>query len=76
MSAILIELALKFWPYVAAVGAALLLVLQQRRAGAKAERAKQAERESKARDIADQVDNDVGTLPPETVKKELGRWSR
>jgi len=42
MSAILIELALKFWPYVAAVGAALLLVLQQRRAGAKAERAKQA----------------------------------
>lgn len=76
MSAILIELALKFWPYVAAVGAALLLVLQQRRAGAKAERAKQAEREAKARDIADQVDNDVGTLPPKTVKKELGRWSR
>lgn len=76
MSAILIELALKFWPYVAAVGAALLLVLQQRQAGAKAERAKQAEREAKARDIADQVDNDIGTLPPETVKKELGRWSR
>jgi len=76
MSAILIELALKFWPYVAAVGAALLLVLQQRRAGAKAERAKQAERDAKARDIADQVDNDVGILPPETVKKELGRWSR
>lgn len=76
MSAILIELALKFWPYVAAVGAALLLVLQQRRAGAKAERAKQAERDAKARDIADQVDNDVGALPPEVVKKELGKWSR
>jgi len=76
MSAILIELALKFWPYVAAVGAALLLVLQQRRAGAKAERAKQAEREAKARDIADQVDNDVGALPPADARKELGKWSR
>jgi len=76
MSAILIELALKFWPYVAAVGAALLLVLQQRRAGAKAERAKQAEREAKTRDIADQVDNDVGALPPADARKELGKWSR
>jgi len=76
MSAILIELALKFWPYVAAIGAALLLVLQQRRAGAKAERAKQAEREAEARDIADQVDNDVGALPPADARKELGKWSR
>lgn len=76
MSAILIELALKFWPYVAAVGAALLLVLQQRRAGAKAERAKQAEREAEARDIADKVDNDVGALPPADARKELGKWSR
>lgn len=76
MSAILIELALKFWPYVAAVGAALLLVLQQRRAGAKAERAKQAEREAKTRDIADKVDNDVGALPPADARKELGKWSR
>jgi len=76
MSAILIELALKFWPYVAAIGAALLLVLQQRRAGAKAERTKQAEREAEARDIADKVDNDVGALPPADARKELGKWSR
>lgn len=76
MTALIMDLALKFWPYIAAIGAALALLWQQRLAGAKAERAKQAEREAKARDIADQVDNDVGALPPEVVKKELGKWSR
>jgi hypothetical protein len=76
MTAIIMDLALKFWPYIAAIGAALALIWQQRRAGAKAERAKQAEREAKARDIADQVDNDVGALPPADARKELGKWSR
>lgn len=76
MTALIMDLALKFWPYIAAIGAALALLWQQRRAGAKAERAKQAEREAKARDIADQVDNDVGALPPADARKELGKWSR
>ena len=76
MTAIIMDLALKFWPYIAAIGAALALIWQQRRVGAKAERAKQAEREAKARDIADQVDNDVGALPPADARKELKRWSR
>jgi len=76
MTAIIMDLALKFWPYIAAIGAALALLWQQRRAGAKAERAKQAEREAEARDIADKVDNDVGALPPADARKELGRWSR
>lgn len=76
MTAIIMDLALKFWPYIAAIGAALALLWQQRRAGAKAERAKQAEREAEARDIADKVDNDVGALPPADARKELKRWSR
>jgi len=76
MTAIIMDLTLKFWPYIAAIGAALALIWQQRRAGAKAERAKQAEREAKARDIADQVDNDVGALQPADARKELKRWSR
>lgn len=76
MTAIIMDLALKFWPYIAAIGAALALLWQQRRAGAKAERAKQAEREAEARDIADKVDNDVGALQPADARKELGKWSR
>lgn len=76
MTAIIMDLALKFWPYIAAIGASLALIWQQRRAGAKAERAKQAEREAEARDIADKVDNDVGALPPADARKELGKWSR
>jgi hypothetical protein len=44
--------------------------------GAKTERTKQAEAEVKARDIADQVDNDIGAMPPDAARKELGRWAR
>lgn len=76
MTAIIMDLALKFWPYIAAIGAAFALLWQQRRAGAKAERAKQAEREAEARDIADKVDNDVGALPPADARKELSKWTR
>lgn len=76
MTALIVDLALKFWPYIAAIGAALALLWQQRRAGAKAERAKQAEREKEARDIADKVDNDIGALPPDKAREELKKWSR
>jgi hypothetical protein len=44
--------------------------------GAKAERTKHAEAEVKARDIADQVDNDIGAMPPAVARKELSRWAR
>lgn len=67
-------------PTVIAIVGGLLGILgigwQQRRAGAKAERTKQAEREADARDIADKVDNDVGALPTADARKELGKWSK
>ena len=44
--------------------------------GVKAERTKQAQAEIGARDIADQVQNDVGAMPPDVARKELGRWAR
>ncbi|MCA0000973.1 MULTISPECIES: ABC transporter permease [unclassified Mesorhizobium] len=44
--------------------------------GAKRERDKQAVAEVAARDIKDQVQNDVGALPADAVRKELGTWSR
>ncbi len=47
-----------------------------RSGGVAKERAKQAEREQKARDIASKVDNDVGAIPPADARKELGKWSK
>lgn len=49
---------------------------KQRRAGVAAERAKQAAAEAKARDIRDQVDNDLGTLTPAQQREELKKWAK
>ena len=76
MTAILTGILAQFWPYILAAFGGLALIIQQRRSAVKAERAKQAEREAEARDIADKVDNDVGALPPADARKELKRWSR
>ena len=76
MTAILTGILAQFWPYILAAFGGLALIIQQRRSAVKAERAKQAEREAEARDIADKLDNDVGALPPADARKELKRWSR
>jgi hypothetical protein len=44
--------------------------------GAAKERAKQTKAETKARDVADEIDNDLGTLTPDQRRKELERWGR
>ncbi|RUT94411.1 ABC transporter permease [Mesorhizobium sp. USDA-HM6] len=56
--------------------AALGWGFHQRLAGAKAERDRQTKAEAAARDIADQVDNDIGALPADAVKQELKSWAR
>jgi len=76
MTAIIASFLATAWPYLLTGIAGFILLLHQRRAGAKAERAKQAEREAKARDIADKIDGDVGALSPADARKELGKWSR
>ncbi|TIP38936.1 MAG: ABC transporter permease [Mesorhizobium sp.] len=67
-------------PTILAIGAGLVGALgwgfHQRLAGARAERGKQALAEAAARTIADQVDNDIGALPAEAVRKELKSWAR
>lgn len=67
-------------PTVLGVGAAILAALgwglRQRLAGERAERARQAATEAAARDIASQVQNDIGALPPEVARKELKSWAR
>ena len=69
-------LAAVFYGLGAAVIAAIFAYLKGRLSGAAAERDKQAKRETKARDIADQVDQDVGALSPEQRRAELRKWSR
>jgi len=63
-----------------AIGAVILAALgwgfHQRKAGIASEREKQSAREAKARTIADEVDNDIGAMPPDEARKELSRWSK
>lgn len=61
---------------VGGIAAALGFGVHQRRAGAKAERAKHAQAEAKARDVADQVDNDLSTLTPAQARERLQQWSK
>jgi hypothetical protein len=67
-------------PTILAIGASLVGALgwgfHQRLAGARAERDKQAQAEAAARTLADQVDNDIGALPAQAIKKELKSWAR
>ncbi|TPO01825.1 ABC transporter permease [Mesorhizobium sp. B1-1-5] len=67
-------------PTILAIAAGLVGAIgwgfSQRLAGARAERSKQADAEAAARDVADQVDNDVGALPADAVRKELKSWAR
>lgn len=76
MSAILAFLITN--PTILAIGAAVIAVagafVKGRLSGAKAERDKQAVAEVAARDIKDQVQNDVGALPADAARKELGEW--
>ncbi len=60
----------------ASVIAALGWGFHQRLAGASAERARQAAAEAAAREIAGQVQNDVGALPADAARKELKSWAR
>lgn len=73
MTALLLSLIDQLWPYLLAAGGALLVLWRSYAAGRKAERARQAEREAKARDIRDQIDNDVGAMPPDKVREELSK---
>lgn len=68
------------WPYLAMAGAALVAFLgygiQQRSAGRKEQVAKQAAADAKARREADEIQNDVGAMPPDKRREELRKWSK
>jgi hypothetical protein len=76
MTTIILALLGKFWPVILAGLGALAWGFRQRRAGANAERAKQAKAEAKARDIADEIDDAVAGRSADENRKELAKWSR
>jgi hypothetical protein len=76
MTAILLPLLLKFWPIIAGALGVLGWGISQRRSGAKAERARTAAAEKQARDISDDVQNDVGAMTPEQAREALKKWSK
>jgi hypothetical protein len=76
MTTIILAVLGKFWPVILAGFGALMWGVRQRRAGANAERAKQAKAEAKARDIADEIDDAVAGRSADENRKELAKWSR
>lgn len=76
MTALLLGAAAKLWPYIIGAIGLALGALKWRSSIIRGERAKQAAAEAKARDIADQVDNDIGAMPPDAAREALKRWSR
>jgi hypothetical protein len=77
MSAILALLATAAGKWiVGALGVVVAILaawLKGRLSGAKAERAKQAGQEAAARDIRDQVQNDIGAMAADKVREELAK---
>ncbi|RWC87360.1 MAG: ABC transporter permease [Mesorhizobium sp.] len=67
-------------PAILGIGAAILAAfgwgVRQRLAGERAERARQAATEAAAREVADQIQNDIGALPAVAARKELRSWAR
>lgn len=66
------------WPYIVGIVLAVLAGAgwKLRQSGVNSERAKQAQAEAKARDVKDEVRNEVNALPANKARERLGRWSR
>lgn len=60
---------------IAGLGAFLAYRTGRERGGADAF-AKQKAKEQKARDIAGQIDQDIGALSPDDAREELKKWTR
>ncbi|MBZ9856765.1 ABC transporter permease [Mesorhizobium sp. CA13] len=76
MGALLLSLIAKLWPYIMIGLAAVFGLVRAWYKGKADQKAAQAAAEAKARDIADQVDNDVGALPADKVRQELKTWEK
>lgn len=76
MTALALAILAKLWPYLIGGTALLVGAWKVRQSGVNAERSRQAQEEARARDIADQVDNDLGALTPAQARERLRQWSK
>lgn len=76
MTALALSLLGNLWPYILAALAAVWWGWKQRRAGRAEVEAKIARAEAEARDIAENVQNDIGALTPEQRRERLRTWAR
>ncbi len=60
----------------AAVIAAFISFMRGRISGARLERQKTDAAEKLARDVHDEIQNDIGTIPPDQARKELSTWDK
>jgi len=60
----------------AGVGAVFAALWRAYSMGKKSERAKTSEDRLKARETADEIDNDIGALPTGEARDELRKWGR
>lgn len=70
---VILPLLLKAWPVILGVLGWLGARFYYMRKGAEKERAKQAQADKRANDIADEVQSDVGSMSPEQIDAELRR---
>lgn len=73
MTALALSLLAKFWPYILGAIALVFGAWKIDRNATARERAKQAAAEAKARDVRDEVQNDVGAMSADQVRAELAK---
>lgn len=76
MSTLLLSLIFKAGPFLIGGAGVLLALWKARQSGVKAERAKQAAEELKARDIADEIDGAIAGRSPASNRDELKKWAK
>ena len=54
----------------------LMIIAAAFRLGKKAQVAEESRADQEAREIANEVQNDVGAMPPEDAREELRKWNR
>lgn len=75
MGALFAGILADLWPILVAIVGAIGWGLHQRRAGAKAEKAKRTAERLKARTEADRIDDAVAGRDPDANREELRQWS-
>ena len=76
MTALFLSLLWKALPFILGAVGFFGYGKYKERVGAKKVRAEQAAAEQRARDVAEQVDNDIGAMTPIQRREALRKWTK